>query len=85
MAAAVVVEVAVEAVVVPEVAEAEVGVVAVEVDPPGARPSRNPFTCLPSMRNINNTKCVYKPSSIHFRLVTFLFFSFRPRTVSSEK
>ena len=76
MAAAVVVEVAVEAVVVPEVAEAEVGVVAVEVDPPGARPSRNPLICLPSMRNINNTKCVYKPSTIHFRRVTFLVFFF---------
>merc|ERR1719300_2020543 len=86
VAAAVVVEVAVEAAVVPEVAEAEVGVVAVEVDPPGARPSRSPLICLPSMRNINNTKCVYKPSTIHFRRVTFLvFFSFRPRTVSSEK
>ena len=85
MAAAVVVEVAVEVVVVPEVAGAEVGVAAVEVDPPGARHSRNPFTFLPSMRNINNTKCVYKLSTIHLRRVTFLFFSFRPRTVSSEK
>ena len=79
VAAAVVVEVAVEVAVVPEVAGAEVGAAAVEVDPPGARPSRNPFTCLPSMRNINNTKCVYKPSTIHFRRVTFLvFFRFDP-------